>query len=369
MDDIKLTSQLLNETKRKKESSLSELETLQKQILIREELITNMTAQIRILKKNITETTEVITALENDLEQLKEEYAKVIYYTYKHHNAYNKLLFIFASSTFNEAYYRLKYMRRYAEFRKKQAELILFTKKNLAGKIALLEEEKAKKQQLFEAEKQQKETLNLEKEEKDKVFASLRSKEKQLLANLKSNQRNASKLDKAIERIIKKELAVAKRKAAEAEKKATISLAPEAAELSAGFASNRGALPWPVERGVITGTFGEHAHPVLKTVRTRNNGIDIKTNQGAPVRSLFDGVVANIVFNPGFHKAVIIRHGDYFSVYSNLDEAFVKPGDEVKTKQAIGVVYTDEAEAKTEMHLEIWRGTTKLNPTYWIFKQ
>ncbi len=377
LQDIELTTQLLNKTKERKANSLNELVTLKKRINIRLALIENISAEISLLSENIIETNSIITSLENDLEALKKEYAKMIYYSYKHHSAYNRLLFLFSAENFNDAFYRMRYMKRYAEFRKKQAIIIEETQKNLIGKITNLEEKKISKQKLLETENTQKETLNLERKEQNEVFSKLQTEEKKLLSDLKKKQKNANKLNKAIEDIIKRELAEARRKAEEAAKEASaeaavkgvnLALTPEAAKLSAGFSSNRGKLPWPVERGVIIGTFGKHKHPVLETVWTENNGIDIKTHKGATARVLFEGTVANIVFNPGFHKAVIVRHGDYFTVYSNLDEVFVKPGDVVKVKHPLGVVYTDEAEAKTEIHLEVWKGTTKLNPEYWIYK-
>ncbi len=368
LKDIELTTKMLKDTKSKKRSSLNELSTLEEQIRIREELIRNISAQITLLNGQIKETNAVIASLEADLKALKDEYAKMIYYTYKHQSSYSKLLFLFSAESFNDAYQRVKYMRRYAEFRKKQADLISITRDRLNDKIQVLQSKKVQKQKLLITEEEQRHVLNSERLTKSLVLSDLKAKEKNLRVGLKTQQKNADRLNKAIEDIIKRELADARRRAEEARKKGELASTPEAAALSANFQSNKGKLPWPVERGFISREFGEQSHPVLKSVKIRNNGVDIKTNKGAQARALFEGVVANIVYNPGFHKAIIVRHGEFFTVYSNLAEALVKPGDKVQTKQPIGIVYTDEEVEKTEMHLEIWKGTTKLDPQYWIYR-
>lgn len=382
LEDIDLTNELLNKTKESKWVSLNELETIEKKITIREELISNIRTQISILNKSIDKQSKIINALDRDLKAIKKEYAKMIYYAYKNQSAYNKLLFIFAAQNFNDAYRRIKYLKRYAEYRRIQANLIIHTQKDLETKVKELEAKKKVKQELLGNETEQKSLLNQEVQEKNKVVKGLQKKEKQLLADLKEKQKKAERLNKAIEDIIRKEIEEARRKAEEAErakakekgiketpKTTGLGLTPEAAALSENFANNQGKLPWPVERGVITETFGTHEHPILKGVKTSNNGVTIKTNEGTSVRAVFEGKVVSVVFNPSFQKAVIIQHGEYYSVYSNLDNVTVKSGDNVTTKQSIGNVYTDESESKTEVHLEIWKGTTKLNPSHWIANQ
>lgn len=384
LEDIELTNKMLNTTQENKATSLNELEALEQKITIREELIQNIHSQITLLNKGIDKQTGIIGSLEKDLTVVKKEYARMIYYAYKNQNAYNKLLFVFAAENFNDAYKRIKYLKRYAEFRRIQANLIINTEHDLSQKISDLESKKKAKEALLNNESEQKKILSQEIQQKDKVVKNLQKKEKQLMADLKEKQKRADRLNKAIEDIIKKEIEEARRKAEMASRakepkvKETkeavktpyaMTLTPEAAALSLNFSSNQGKLPWPVERGLITETFGVHDHPILKGVKTTNNGINIKTTQNASARAVFDGKVVTVLYSPSFQNAIIIQHGEYYTVYANLDKVNVKADDNVSTKQIIGLVYTDENESKTEIHFEIWKVTTKLNPQNWIFNQ
>ncbi|MEX2588625.1 MAG: peptidoglycan DD-metalloendopeptidase family protein [Chitinophagales bacterium] len=373
LKEIDLTKQLLQETSVSKKKSLSQLTTLEKQIELRQEIIINISKELASLNATIKETETVITSLEQDLEELKESYAQLLIYAYKNRSEINELIFIFSSKNFNDAFNRMKYLQRYGEFRKTQAQLIENTKKTLSGKLSDLEKKKNEKQRLLNDQKRQKEKLDNEKSEKDKLIDDLLSQERQLKKDLKKKQSSAEKLNKKIEEIIQREIEIARQKAEAAKKEKkegsdALRDTPESAKLSADFASNMGKLPWPVQKGIISSRFGKHVHPILK-VETFNNGIDIKTNQNAEVRAVFDGEVVSVVYNPGFQRAIIIRHGEYFTVYSNLKDVLLKTGDAVKAKQTIGAVYTDEEENKTEVHLEVWKGTKKLNPALWIYNQ
>lgn len=373
LKEINLTKQLLEETSANKKKSLSQLNTLEKQIELRQKVIINISKEIASLSASIKEIESVITSLENDLQELKDSYAELLVNVYKNRSEMNELIFIFSSKSFNDAFQRMKYLQRYGEFRKTQAQLIENTKKTLSGKLSDLEKKKAEKQRLFNDQKRQKEKLDNERKEKDEIINELLSQERKLKKNLKKQQDNAEKLNKKIEEIIQREIELARKKAEvqNKEKKEGSNVlrdTPESAQLSADFSANMGKLPWPVQKGIISSRFGKHQHPILK-VETFNNGIDIKTNQNAEVRSIFKGEVVSVVYNPGFQRAVIIRHGEYFTVYSNLKDVIVKTGDTVKEKQTIGAVYTDTEENKTEVHLEVWKGTKKLNPALWIYNQ
>lgn len=373
LNEINVTKQLLQETSASKKKSISQLTTLEKQIELRQEIIVNISKNLTALNASIKEIESVVNALEKDLEDLKTSYAKLLVHAYKNRSKMNELIFIFSSQSFNDAFNRMKYLQHYGDFRKTQAQLIENTRQTLSGKLSDLEKKKNEKQRLFENQKRQKEKLDTEKKEKDKLVDELLSQERQLKKDLKKKQDAADKLNKKIEEIIQREIELARKKA-EAAKKAqktgsdALRDTPESAKLSADFASNMGKLPWPVIKGIISSRFGKHTHPILK-VETFNNGIDIKTNKNAEVRSIFDGEVVSVVYNPGFQRAIIIRHGEYFTVYSNLKDVLMKTGDKVKAKQTIGAVYTDEEENKTEVHLEVWKGTKKLNPALWIYNQ
>ena len=379
--EIEFTRKLLKETRENKNLSLSQLETLKKQISLREKVITNISKEMSLIEDQLDETNSIITSLVKDLQDLKDEYAGMLYNMYKNRSALNQLIFLFNAKSFNDAFSRVRYLQQFGEFRKKQAELIEETKVTLERKKQEQVGRRERKQKLLDDEQSQREKLNEEIKEVDRLIASLKQKERQLAKDIEQKKHDADLLSKKIEELILKEIEAAKRKAEEeARAKAmeektsakktkgnVLSLTPEAAKLSAGFSSNQGRLPWPVEKGIISESFGVHPHAVLKNVTVVNNGIDIKTNENAQVRTLFQGTVVTVMYNPGFQRAVMVRHGEYFTVYSNLKEVFVRSGDELTIKQPIGLVYTDESDGSSKVHLEIWKSTQKLNPALWIY--
>lgn len=369
-EEIEYTNKLIQETKKDKKLTLDQLLKLKSKINAREQLIANINQQIELTQQQIEENEDIIASLEKDLENLKEEYSKLIYYAWKNKDAYNRIMFIFAAEDFNQAYKRLKYFQQYSEYRKQQARLIVKTKEEINNKVKEMEQTVKDKRALLGLKQEEKENLSSEKSEQETAVTKLQKQEKELKKELKEKQEAARKLQKAIEKIIKEEI----RKAKEAARKAGKSskgypLTPEAKKLSASFASNKGKLPWPVEQGVITSRYGEHNHPVLKGVKVNNNGMDISTTKGSAARAIFSGEVSAVVIIPGEGKAVFVRHGEYLSVYSYLSQVFVTKGDMVNTKQDLGMLVTDNSKAKTAIHLEIWKGTTKLNPEYWIYRK
>lgn len=377
--DIEFTSKMLKETQKNKEATLHQLVTLNKQINIRESLIKTISSELRIIEKHINDINRVINTLKAELAELKKEYAAMVIFAYRNQSAYNKLMFIFAADNFNQAYKRLKYLQQFSSYRKKQAEYILDTQRDLNYRIVELENKKKQKNGLLTEEQKEKVTLSKEKLNQTNVAKTLQDKEKQLKKELREKQQAAQKLNKAIEDIIRREIEAARKKA-EAEAKArgeklppkgdpgSLTLTPEAQKLSADFTSNKGSLPWPVEKGIIVEGFGEHPHPVLKGVMVRNNGVDIKTTPGASARAIFSGEVSGVIAIPGGQSAILVRHGEYVTVYSNLKTVSVKRGDKISTKQTLGTVFTDEKNAETELHLEVWKGMTKLDPAAWLAK-
>ena len=368
--EIEYTNKLLSETKNNKKISLNQLVTLNRKIGIREELIATINNEIALLDGQVQKTNFSTELLKNDLEKLKQEYARMIYDAYKNKDAYNKMMFVFASKDFSQAYMRLKYLQQYSDYRYKQALMIEKTKKLLNEKMQQLELRKEEKRLLLINQENEKQHLTIEKSEKEDVFSRLQEREKQLKKDLEKKKKDAEKLQQAIQRIIEEEIRKTREKA-RGEKKPDpkgIVLTPEAKELSNSFENNKGKLPWPVVEGIITGKFGIHAHPLMPKINISNNGIDISTSKGLAARAVFDGEVTGVANIPASGKVVIIRHGEYLSVYSNLNVVFVKAGDKIKTKQEIGSVIYDDNDAKTELHLEIWKGQTKLNPEIWLFK-
>jgi murein hydrolase activator len=372
--EIEETNRQLRATEQDKKLTRVQVDALKKKIRLRQELINTINREVEQLNSNIATTSGEIRILENKMKQLKEEYANMIRFAQRNRESYQRLMFVFASENFNQAYKRLKYLQQYSEHRKHQAALIDSTQQQLGIRKGQLESQKAEKASLRESELKQKAVLEQDKKDQDRVLAKLQDREKTLKKQLAEKQRAKQRLDRAIDDLIKKEIAEARRKAAAAGNKNVtrenvFTLTPEAKKLSAGFANNKGSLPWPVEKGNISSSFGEHAHPELKGIVVKNNGVDIRTAPGSNARAIFDGEVSGIIHIPGANSAVIIRHGEYLTVYSNLETVTVKKGEKVTATQRLGKIFTDPDEGVTELHLEIWKGTNKLDPAAWLVRR
>jgi len=364
-EDIKYNSQLLEETKKSKKITINQLVILKNQITAREKLIQNINVEIRTTNEQINLNNEIIKELNRDLEKLKNEYAKMIYYAYKNRDSYDRIMFLFSSTDFNQAFKRLKYFQQYSAYRKTQVELIEQTQEEINTTIKTLETYKSEKLALLKSLEDERNKLNLEKSQQNSVIKNLNKKEKELLVTIKDREKAAKKLQKEIEKIIAEEIRLAAKKSGTT-KTGTFALTPEEMQLSENFQSNKGGLPWPLERGVVSSTFGEHAHPVLKNVKTKNNGIDILTDKSSKVRAIFSGEVTRVISIPNYNYVIMIRHGEFLSVYSNLAEVYVQKGDKIEIKQEIGIIHTDTKESKTELHFELWKGKTLLNPSSWL---
>ncbi len=367
-EEMALTARLIDETKQNKELTMSELVMLNTRISQREALVANVQRQLIQLDRQITNRESEKTRLEKELSQLREEYSKMIYFAYKNRNAYNKLMFLFSARDFNQAFQRMKYFQQYAAFRQSQIQKIEETQQKLESELNNLDKDRAEKQTLFETNRRQQIALNTERSQIDRTVKQLSQKERTLRQQLRDKEREAQQLQRAIEAIIAEEVRLANVRAGETAKpdSKVMQLTPEELALSRSLEDNRGKLPWPVERGVISSKFGEQPHPVLKRVTIKNNGIDFATPVGSEARAVFDGVVVSTNRITQSNNAVIIRHGDYFTVYSNLDQVYVKRGDRVKTKDLIGRVHTDKIESKTELHFELWKNRQIINPTPWL---
>lgn len=370
-EEIQYTNKLLDQTKKSKQVTLEQLVMINKQINKREELIGSISYEIVKLDKQINNTADTIKQLNETIQKLQKEYARMIYFAQKNQSSYSRLMFIFSAKDFNQAYQRTKYFQQYSSYRQNQVRVIKESQEELNKKSALLEVQRKEALQLKKMEESEKQKLSKAKAVQDQAVQKLSKQEKELLKKIRDNEKAARRLQKAIEDLIAAEL----EKARKAAKKTGIAptpenkfaLTPAEMQLSSNFASNRGRLPWPTERGVISTTYGEHAHPVLKGIKTKNNGVDIATEKGHIARSIFDGEVTSTMTLPNYHNVVIIRHGEYLTVYSNLDQLYVKKGDKVKIKERIGVIHTDD-NGKTTMHFELWHGKTLQNPELWILK-
>jgi septal ring factor EnvC (AmiA/AmiB activator) len=279
-------------------------------------------------------------------------------------------MFVFSSKDFNQAYKRLKYLEQYNAFRRKQAMEIQAAQDQLTKTLLELENAKKEKESLIDDTKQEAQLLSLEKNVQNKIFTTLKQKEDELKKKLEQQKLADEKLLAAINAIIAEEAKLSAERNKTKNPKSTTNvfeLTPEEKLISDKFEANQGRLPWPTETGVITDSYGEHEHPVLKGIKVKNDGVTISTSTGAYARSIFDGEVSRVISIPGKNKAVIIRHGEYLTVYANLIYVVVNKGDKVKAKQTIGTVFTDQDEDnKTTVDIQIWKGTTKLNPELWL---
>jgi len=378
--EINYTAGLLNKTKANKDKSLSYLRVLDKQIQNQERLLQTLNIEIGLLSKqaqkteqSIIKTEQSINTEQENLELLKSEYAKMIYACFKKKGNRNDLMFIISAEDFNQVYKRIVYLKQYTAFRKNQAEKITESQRGLESKKVDLNTQKnqlilesASKKEVLIAKKNELTTISDTKQEKQELINKLSKSEKAFKKQLQDKQKRAQALDDEIRKIIEEEIHKARY---EAEKKNKgFTLTPEAMELSSEFNSNKGKLPWPLEKGVIVQEYGKQKHAVFPGIETFNNGIDIATDKKAIVRAVFDGTISRIFFIKGEGKAILINHGEYFSVYSGLTEVSVKVGDKLLSKEKIGIVLTQEVEEKTELHFEIWKGYDKHDPSKWLYK-
>jgi septal ring factor EnvC (AmiA/AmiB activator) len=411
-EEINEINAMLKATKANKKNSLGTLVSLNMKLEKRQELINAINAEIVQINKNIRLTETEIEALKSNLAKLKAEYARMIVSAQRQQDAYSRLMFLFSSSNFNQALMRLKYLQQYSVYRKKQANEIVFTQNQLLTKITGLKEIRHEKNMLLGNEEAEKDSLSIEKVEQEVLLSDLQKKEKELKNSLEKKKQDAIELQLAIKKLIadeirrkaeeaaKSDLAAKKakeekdkaEKAKKAKDKTTDKvvvvepkktndskdkiketpqypeLSDEAEALSNDFANNRGKLPWPINKGIICEPYGEHEHPAIKGFMMMNNGVEICSNKGATARCIFEGEVTSVAVSPTGGKLVIIRHGEYLSVYTNLSDIQVKVGEKVKLKQPIGSVMIDEDETKATMNFQIWKGQKTMDPSGWLYK-
>ena len=407
--EISTANQLLKKTSKDKEMTMNEVTLLDNKIKQREQLIKAYDEQIAVLDEEILQGQSHIKTLNADLDNLRKEYAQMVTFAYKNRSHYDKLEFLFAAKDFNQAFSRLRYIRQFSDARTTKMDQIAATEQRISDEVEASQKAREEQAAMRKDEKLQQEALKTEKDELNRQVANLKKQEGSIQQDIKNKQQQAQNLQKAIDNIIAEEIRAAnerrrreeekarkeaERKKKEAEKKAAnnkgktttaptttptkapptqpkekgMALTPAEKTLSSNFVNNKGKLPWPVERGVISSSYGKHTSVVSSKVTVTNNGIDIATTEGANARAVFDGEVANVTKLTGSNTVVIIRHGEYFTVYSNLETVTVKRGDKVKTKQNIGKIHTSKTENKTELHFELLKETTRQNPANWLSK-
>jgi septal ring factor EnvC (AmiA/AmiB activator) len=349
--EIEVTSSQLAQAKQNKASTLEQYIVAKKRVEKRQALIFTLEQEINYINKSIFSTELVINALEEDIERLHQEYAAMLRHAYRQKLNDSRWLFFFSAQSFNDAAQRWRYLKQYDQYRKKQERLIYQTKRTLENKVTQLQQNRLEKEKLIEENKQQQALLNQELKDKNILLSKLKSHETKLAQSLATAEKKREALDAAIERII---LAETKRRTSET---ATVTI-----EEGSGFRAMLGKLPLPLDGGTITKTFGIHHHPSYPNVETFNNGIDIQANGNNTVRAVFNGKVLSKQFISSYQNTIILSHGNYYTVYSNLETVSVNKGEFVTAGQVIGVVSSQ----KSELHFEIWREKQRLNPSDWV---
>ena len=351
LQKIAQAEKILAQTETKRKASLGQLNALSALINNRKSLIGSIKKELGMLNGELNELQSIENAMANDLETLKKEYAAMLYSASKTSNSYNKLVFLFSVQTFNDFFMRMKYLEQYGETRINQVEQIEIVKESLGAQRVMIEEKRQEKEEVLGLQvKENRNLLNLKKKQNN-IIRSLGNKEKQIRKELAERRKAAKRLDKLIADIVKKEIAKA-------------SAGVEVAASSSSFEGKKSKMLWPVP-GFITNRFGRQAHQTLKGIVVNNNGVDIQTNKDEKVRSVYSGKVLRVALVPGNGTAVIVKHGEYFTVYSKMKNVQVKTGQEIKEGDIIGEVYTDN-NGVSELEFQVWKNNQKLDPQTWL---
>ncbi len=386
--EIKALNSLIKDESSKEKSVLGKLTENEARINLSEKLIRNTQKQTRLLTDDIYLNQIAINKLNRELKVLKEDYAKMLLKAYKSRSQQSRIMFVLSSKNFLEAYKRVQYMKQYAGFTKVQGDEIRSKMTEVENRLEQLGVQKQKKEKLLVESVKEKSQLEKDKEQQEQLVQSIRKDKKKYAAEIRAKEKESRNIDRKIDRIIRAAIAEANRKTAKktateskettaAAEKATkstrasetnkIVLTKEGKIVSDNFTANKGRLPWPVEKGFISSGFGRHQHPYIDNVEVYNHGIDITTESGAPVRAVFGGEVSNVENMRNSQKMVIIRHGNYLTVYVNIENVTVSPGDKVSINQRIGVV-GDDPEGRPVLKFRVMQNTKDLNPTQWIAK-
>lgn len=360
LDEIVYVDNMLKTTAKKKEESMNAVKIIGNKLNLRESVIRGMRFEINLLSDRIDLNTVAINMMENDLVDLKNDYERAVLNSYKSKKENPELVYILSAKDFNQGYKRLKYLQQVTKFRRRESEIIIELKEQVQSTKDRLQNDLTRLSDLKSKEEQQKNLLQSEQERKQQMVKALSKKERQLQKDLEQKKRIADKIEKEIALLIEEE----RKKVKKTDK------SPEQKLIGENFAENQGRLPWPVEKGIITSQFGIQKHSVLKYVTENNIGIEITSLGKTLVRSIFKGEVARVFPVQGANMIVIIRHGKYLSVYQNIIDLKVKPGDRVETKQEIGSVYCDtENGNKSILKFMICQEKDYLDPEAWISKK
>ncbi|WP_339877673.1 peptidoglycan DD-metalloendopeptidase family protein [uncultured Algoriphagus sp.] len=362
---------ILKQTTATKKNTIGELNAVTRQYQAQNRLVNTLDREVKLINQEIKETEDKIVSLESQLKDLKAEYGRMIYNASKLNRGLSIVSFVFSSANFNQLYARLMYLKQYTDSRKQQAAQIEKLSSELADERILLDQKKAEKEKVLVEEQQERAELDKMKREQQGIVNTLTSKERDIQKQITATKKQQDQLNKMIKQVIEDEIrraeAAAKKENSTATKSSgsSMPMTPEVAALSNSFAGNKGRLPWPVETGFISQGYGTYPHPTLKGITMESDGLDIRTQPNSNVRAVFDGTVTKITTMPGFGGTVIIKHGEYYTMYSKLKTITVKSGQTVSAKDVIGQVATG-ADGQAEVHFQTWKGLTVMNPSAWL---
>jgi len=361
---------LLSNTKRKEKNLLNDLSDLKDKIKTREGLIKAITNESNELGNEIYLNQLEINQNKRDLKDLKKEYGDMIFKSYKSKSQNSRIMFLLSSENFYQGYKRFQYMKQYTSFRKKQGEEIQKKTEELQVLTDTLKLKKEQKQLLLSDKKKEKELVENEKKDQENLLSQVKKKESKYKKQIRKFQKEEARIDGLIKRAIRDAIAASNKKSTtgSSKKSTTFTLTAELKELASKFTSNKGKLPWPVEKGYVSTYYGKQPHPILKTATIQSHGVRITTNKGSKARAVFEGSVLAVQVMSGNKKMMYIQHGNYITVYKNLENVFVKTGDKVKTKQVIGTIFTDKITGKTILGFVLSKNTNTENPRSWIYR-
>ncbi|WKL46760.1 peptidoglycan DD-metalloendopeptidase family protein [Flavobacterium pectinovorum] len=378
--EIRDNEKMLQSVKKKEKSAVNVFLIQANKIKLKEKLINTTAKQEKILNNDMYINQLKVNKLKRELAVLKEDYAKMILKSYKSRSEQSRAMFILSSESFLQAYKRAQYLKQYTNFRKNQGLEIESKTNELVDYNAKLDGQRKVKKKIIAENEKEKQSLEVEKKEQQKLVNEIKRDKNKIIADTRSKQAEAKRIDRQIDRLIREAIAEANRKAALEKAKdnpgsaastapvssSKIALTPEGKILAADFKANRGKLPWPVEKGFISLGYGDQPHPLYPSLTVHNSGVEITTESGATARAVFEGEVSSVMVLSPINRAVMIQHGDYFTVYQNLSQVFVSKGDKVNIKQSIGKVRTSGDTGKTIIKFLILQNTSNNNPEGWL---
>ena len=365
--EIKQINSILFNNIKTRKSALTQVEDLQVKLNVRLELIKVTNEQANLLTTRISINERNISTNRLELRNLKDEYANLIQKSYESKSLQNRLMFLFSSESFLQAYKRVQYLKQYASYRRKQGKAIANKTKLLQELNRTLNNEKTKKVLLIEENRLVQQQIEKDAQDQKSLIKTLEQKQTSLASQISKKEKQQKAIDREINRLIREAIA-ASNKALGKKRKKTFQLTPEAKLIADNFKANKGRLPWPLEKGVVVQGFGRQRHPVVKTTTIQSNGVILATEPLAKVRAVFEGEVMSVIVIKGSNPSVLIRHGNFITLYTNLAKLYVTKGEKVNAKQAIGEVFTNLQTGKTQFQFGIFNNVNALNPKEWVYQ-